>query len=448
MRTFYLTLLSLFTATAISGQGILDEYIREGLQSNSGLKQSKLQFEASLEALNEARGGLLPSIDFSSRYTKAHGGRAVEFPLGDMLNPVYSSLNGLLGEEQFPQIENQSFNFNRTTDIDNKLSLTQPIFDKRLSYQKEIAEGQSQMYQVDVAIEKRRLISEIKKAYFNYQKTKQLVELFDSTKVLVKENLRVSEVLFNNHKVTEDVVLRAQSEIGKVDLQIAEANKMRNTARAYFNFLLNRPLEQEIVQEEVREIPTLPAVLPTAIQNREEFTKIDYGLNTNESEQKLYESRNLPNIYAVADYGFQGSEYEFSSESDYALASLVLSWNLFSGFQNKAKKQQALLKRELLNSQREQLSDNIQLEAIQSFYDLREKTQSFVTTGQIADEAGKVYSLVNKKYREGIASQLDLIDARTNFTNSKIQNIISKYDTWISHAEYERITASYLIENL
>ncbi|MEQ6120564.1 TolC family protein [Reichenbachiella sp. MALMAid0571] len=448
MQKTLLTIIGLLVTGNLMSQGILDRYIDEGIKNNISLKQAALTFESSLESLNEAKGGMLPKIDFSSRYTKANGGRSFEFPVGDLMNPVYSSLNGIIGEEQFPEIDNLNLNFNRTTDIDTKLTLTQPLFDKRISYQKNIAEDQAKISQVDVSIQKRLLVSQIKKAYFNYLKSVKLVELFDSTSTLVEENLRVSEALYRNDKVTLDATFRAKTEVGKVNLQQAEAEKMQNNARAYFNFLLNRPLESAIQIENIIGDPTLPSALPQNTQNREEFAKINFGLKANESKRKLYESNNLPNIYAIANYGFQGSEYEFNNESDYTLASLVLSWNLFSGFQNKARKQQSIIQNQMLQSKEEELNNSIQLEAIQAFYDLKEKSQNYISTKKMVDEAKSTYMLINKKYQEGISSQLELIDARTNLTYTTIQNIISKYDIRISYAEYERVTAAYPVENL
>ena len=448
MQKTLLTIIGLLITSSLMSQSILDRYIDEGIKNNISLKQASLTFEASLESLNEAKGGMLPKIDFSSRYTKAIGGRSFEFPVGDLMNPVYSSLNQIIGEEQFPKIDNLRLNFNRTTDIDSKLTLTQPLFDKRISHQKNIAEDQAKISQVDVSIQKRLLISQIKKAYFNYLKSVKLVELFDSTSRLVEENLRVSEVLYQNDKVTLDVTLRAKTEIGKVNLQKAEAEKMQNNARAYFNFLLNRPLESDIQTEETVGDPTLPSSLPQSAKNREEFSKINFGLKANESERRLYESNNLPNIYAIANYGFQGTQYEFNNNSDYALASLVLSWNLFSGFQNKARKQQSIIQNQILQSKEEELNNSIQLETIQAFYDLKEKSQKYISTQKMVDEAKSTYNLINRKYQEGISSQLELIDARTNLTNTTIQNINSKYDIRISYAEYERVTAAYPVRNL
>ena len=83
---------------------ILENYIREGLESNRGLKQKQLDYASNLAALKEARGLFLPDISLNARYTVAEGGRMIEFPVGDLLNPVYSTLNMLTGSSQFPQM--------------------------------------------------------------------------------------------------------------------------------------------------------------------------------------------------------------------------------------------------------------------------------------------------------------------------------------------------------
>ncbi len=123
-----------------AGQGagaqnpVLEEYITQGLQSNQGLKQAKLDYAANLSALKEARGLFFPDLSLNARYTVADGGRTIEFPVGDMLNPVYSTLNVLTGTDAFPQIENQEFAFLRPKEHETKMTLVQPIFNTDLIY--------------------------------------------------------------------------------------------------------------------------------------------------------------------------------------------------------------------------------------------------------------------------------------------------------------------------
>ena len=426
---------------------VVEEYIRLGLKQNLMLEQERISLEQAHKSLVEARGGLLPSLDFSSRYTKATGGRDFEIPTGDLMNPVYATLNNITGENSFPQIENQVLNFNRRTDVDTRLTLSQPLFDRRLWLSKNISEEQIKMSHEEVTVQKREIVSEIKKGYFNYLKSVQVLEVLNGTRSLAEENLRISESMFANDKVTQDVVWRSKSDLSEIDFQIAQAEKNLKIASSYFNYLLNRELETPIEIIELSE--QIPIVANTEVnpQVREEWNQLEYGKKANQLKADLSGAQNLPNLYAAVDYGFQGTEYTFSNESDYSLASLVLSWNIFGGGRNKARKQQAILESQKLALRQQDLSNSIRLEAIQSFYSYQESLKNRQTATDHEKEAKETYRLIERKFSEGLSPQVELMDARNNLTTASLQKIITHYDLWIAFANHERATASYLFEN-
>ena len=80
----------------------LEEYIRIGLETNLALQQQEFSLEKSVEVLNEARGLYFPSIDIGARYTRAGGGRDITIPIGDLVNPIYRTLNQLLEAQGLP----------------------------------------------------------------------------------------------------------------------------------------------------------------------------------------------------------------------------------------------------------------------------------------------------------------------------------------------------------
>ena len=130
----------LITVTFVIAQedSYLTEYIELGIKQNLRIIQQSLEVEKSHQDIRNARGSLLPSLDVNARYTKANGGRSFQMPLGDLMNPVYHTLNLLVGEGTFQNIENQELNFNRTTDVDTRISITQPLYDSRLLAQNKI----------------------------------------------------------------------------------------------------------------------------------------------------------------------------------------------------------------------------------------------------------------------------------------------------------------------
>jgi len=183
---------------------VLEKYIQEGLQSNLSLKQKQSSYKKSIQVLKEAKGMFLPNLSLNARYSLADGGRIIEFPVGDMMNSVYSTLNQLTQTNQFPQLENERIPFLRPTEQETKLRLVQPLFNPQIYYNSKIKAELTNVEKADVESYKRELVAEIKTAYYNFLKTVQVLKLTDKTGELLKENIRVNERLFDNDKITID----------------------------------------------------------------------------------------------------------------------------------------------------------------------------------------------------------------------------------------------------
>ena len=449
--SFLLTAALGLSCTILQAQNsYLDSYIREGLESNKGLKQKQLDYASDLSALKEAKGMFFPDISMNARYTVAKGGRTIEFPVGDMLNPVYSTLNMLTATEAFPQIENQEFAFYRPTEHETKLSLVQPIFNSDIVQNYRIKKQYAEISRIDVERYQRELIKEITKAYYEYKKAHNLLALADTSLSLVKENLRVSQKLFENDRVTKDAVYRSESELSKVEVQRAQANNFVEASRAYFNFLLNRSLTEPV--ELIPESPVPPLVpledaTRLALQNRNELQQIEGYKRLNKHVTSLQKGKNIPGVFGVVDYGFQGEQYRFTSEDDFMLASLVMKWNLFQGNVNRQKVHQSRIESEKLEELYMQTEQQISLEVINNFYGLRAAYESVESAGKQTSSAIRAYELINRKYLEGQSSLLELIDARTNVTSAAANSIVATSEYYSRLADFEYAMGANGLEN-
>jgi outer membrane protein len=428
----------------------LQGYIREGLQSNQALKQKQLDYASDLSALKEAKGLFLPDVSINARYTVARGGRTIEFPVGDMLNPVYSTLNLLTASDLFPQIENESFPFLRPTEQETKVSLVQPIFNTDIINNYRIRKQYTEIARIDVDRYKRELIKEISKAYYGYQKAYNLVMLADTTFSLVQENLRVSQRLFENDKVTIDAVYRSESELSKVEVQRAQANNMVEAARAYFNFLLNRTLDAPIELGTESPLPlamSLEEASLLALQNRDELKQLQQYQLLNERVTDLHRGKSVPGLFGVVDYGFQGEEYSFTGEDDFVLASVVMRWNLFQGNTNHQKVQQSKIEGEKLKERYAETQQQIRLEVINHYYALQAAYESVQSARKQTRSALRAYELINRKYSEGQSSLLELIDARTSLTSAAANVIIAQSEYHSRQADFEYAVGANGLQN-
>lgn len=441
MNKAFISIILCLVSTVLPAQNPhLDAYIRQGLESNKGLKQKQLDYAGDLVALKEAKGLFMPDISLNARYTVAQGGRIIEFPVGDMLNPVYSTLNMLTATEMFPQIENQEFPFYRPTEQETKVSLVQPIFSSELVQNYHIQKQYTEIARIDVERYKRELIKEITKAYYDYQRAQNLLSLADTSLALVRENLRVSRSLFENDKVTIDAVYRSESELSRVEVQKAQAKNLVESSRAYFNFLLNRSLDVPVelmAQTPVQPDISLEEAKAMALENRDELHQIEEYIQLNHHVTSLHQGKNIPGLFGVVDYGFQGEQYGFTTEDDFMLASLVMKWNLFQGTVNHQKVQQSRIEGEKLGELYLQTQQQISLEVINYYFGVRAAFESVVSARAQTRSASRAYELINKKYLEGQASLLELIDARTSLTGAVANSIIATGEFFSMLADFE-----------
>ena len=123
-----------FAQTDGISSAILEFYIQEGLKQNLGLKQERLEILKSYENITQAKANFMPKVTFNPTYSLAAGGRRLEFPIGDLLNPVYSTLNQLTKTNNFPQVENVNQLLAPNNFHDTKLSFQYPIFNTDIRY--------------------------------------------------------------------------------------------------------------------------------------------------------------------------------------------------------------------------------------------------------------------------------------------------------------------------
>ncbi len=178
-----------------------------------------------MEKLKQAKSYFYPAATLHARYSGAQGRRTFDVPVGDMLNPVYSTLNLLTQSNDFPAIENQEYAFLRSKEHETKVRITQPLLNSDVFYNKKINDQLVMLTSATREDYKHQLVEEIKSSYFDYLKALSLQDILDHAAQLLEENLRVAEKLFENNKVTQEHIYQAEAELAKNLAAMAEAKK-------------------------------------------------------------------------------------------------------------------------------------------------------------------------------------------------------------------------------
>jgi outer membrane protein len=428
-------LVALATGTTLQAQSVLDSYVQMGLESNLALQQRDLSVEKSRQVLREAKGLFYPQVSFQASYSLAGGGRTLEFPIGDLLNPIYGTLNQLTGSEQFPtDLENVNEQFAPNNFQETKFRVVQPLFNTDIYYNHRVKAQLVQLEAATVEVYRRELIKEIKTAYLGFLQSRSVLDIYQETEGLLQEILRVNQRLVENDKATPDAIYRAEFELSKLDQEKATAQSQYQTAMAYVNFLLNRPLETTLDIDSTL-IPEamvfrLDELETQALQGRAEMDQLQLAQAANLEAIALEKGRRLPQVNAVLDVGFQGFGYQFQ-EQEYWLALASLNWNIFQGFQRQARQQQNQIEQARLQLQQQEVSQQIQLQVREAYFQVQAARSAVRAAQSGLRSAGQAFRINQKKYAQDQASLLELLDARTQFTAAQISLSIARYD-WLS----------------
>lgn len=438
----FLLWLAWFRGTA---QPNLEQYLQTALANNAGIKEQEFVLSKNLYALKEARALFLPAVSFNGTYTLADGGRQIDFPLGDILNPVYKTLNQLTGTSNFPPLRNQSILLNPNNFYDAKLRTTYPIINAELQFNRAIKGQQLGLQQITINLYKRELVKEVKVAYFKFLQASDAVNIYQSSLALVNETLRVNQALFSNDKINRTAVLRTENEVAKYQALLEAAIRNQSSARAYFNFLLNTDLNSDILTDSISGMPE-PIVLPdTSVARREELASLHQAIAINQNLTGLARTYTRPKLNAFADLGSQAFDFKVNNRSLYYLAGISLEWNIFSGNRNKYRVQQTRSEGDALQAQANSVEQQLRMQLVTSVNTFHSSIAAFKAAEIQVNTAIRYYQDLQKLYREGQALLIELLDAQNQLINARLQRNISLFDTWINAAVIERANAGYSI---
>jgi outer membrane protein TolC len=427
-------------------QGVIDRYIDTAFSNNLVIRDKQVELEKGLLAIKEARSLFLPTTWFETQYTLAQGGRSINIPIGDLLNPVYSTLNQLTSSNRFPVVSNVKEQFLPNNFYDVRIKTTMPVIHPEIGINRDIKQQEVKLKENDILIYKRELAKEIKQAYYQYLMAGRAVIILEESLSLVRQNLRVNQSLLNNGKGLPAYVTRAESEVLSVENQLLNARNSVQNAAAYFNFLLNRPLSEFVLTEDAEISDAqlkLLMVNELNISAREEISSLGIATAITDNVLKMNRSYKKPRLNAFLDFSAQDFGFNVNRQSFFYLGGLQLQIPIYAGKRNLYRIGQTEFDLQRLRLQTELTRQQLELAGFNARNNARNAHNTYLTALKQEQAAAQYFRLMDRGYAEGVASFIEFLDARTQYTAAKLQANINKYRFLSGMAEYERHTASY-----
>jgi len=430
---------------AASGQQPLDTYIAQGLANNVVLQQKHIALDRAMQDLKEAKSLFLPSLNLNASFLSGEGGRYFNFPVGDLVNPVYRTLNQFIGQNAFPEVDNVQAYLNPKNYYDAHVRASMPLLNTDIIHNQRIQEQAVELQEYEVAIYRRELVKDIKVAYYNVLMAGQAVRSYTSALQLLERNVEVTRSLQRHGSGVPAQVLRAQAEHEHISADLAQATNQLANARRYFNFLLNVDLDAPVDErfDMGAALAANSTTLAADIGRREELQALRAAVSLRDSQAKLNGNYWVPKLSTFVDLGYQGLDWSTDQYADYYLFGVQLDVPLFNGGRNRYKLHRAELDRDLAELTEQNSRQQLLLGATQAQTELSTAQAVLRSANARNSSAISYFNLIEKGFNEGVNTQIEYLDARNQLTGAEVQLAVAQATVLQKLAEMERQNATY-----
>lgn len=426
----------------------LNAYLDEALNNNPALAQANFEVEAERQRLDNLRARFYPSLALQARASVAEGGRTIDFPAGDLLNPVYATLNAQAvanGQPaRFPTVQNQSIPLLRPTEQDTRLIVRGPIYEPMLDRQVQAqteAIGAQEAARLQV---KEELVRDLQTAYWQYAQANARITILESSLRTLKENERINAVLYKAGETTLDAPKRAEAEALEIQLALRQAQTQALLAREYFNLLRYAPSEsavelpnEELTPDNIQTLlseltPIKPGNTPAPA-----LTRLERSLAAQRAQLDASRAAYKPTLGYSIEGGYQGRDYSTGPNTGFASASVVLNWTLADAGIRSSEVARNQAQLDALEARRRQVNRQLQLAKLQARENLLVSLDSIQV--RMTQQAASEESLrINERKRDaGETTQVEFLSAEQSATRARLGLVTAVYQARIDHAIWQ-----------
>ena len=447
LRIHQIILFVALTSTVARTQfEVLDAYVANGLNENLTVRGAYLAEQKQQTKLLQANKLWKPSVDIAGTYLLAEGGRKINFPIGDLFNPTYATLNQLTGTNSFPtDLENVNTQLTPSNYIDAQFNISKPLINSSIKYNQLLQTALIELSKSDSKLTKEKVIVQIKTAYFNHLKSIEGQAVIDESRKLLDDVLAFNQKLIKYDKATKDVVADVTFQLENLQSQSVALEEQRVLSRSLFNLLINKELSANVVVDDAVlnfEMPLtirpLTELNQVAKENRVELKQIEIAKGVNRINQERIDKEKSPQVAAFGGVGLQTESFQFDDGGPLATAGLSMSMNLYDGGRRKSRIDELIVDRNILDNNRLQLDQQIEIEVLSAYYGLSTAMAKY-RASIAAENSGLIsYNAIKARYENDKAILIELLQAESKLTVTRLEKALVKYDYLIKMAELEK----------
>lgn len=389
----------------------INEAVQTALLDNNSLKQQQYVYDEAKENINISKSSYKPKFDLSYTYN------------------ANSENISSAGKDNSNASAVLSYNlFNGLKDKYN------------LKSSKQLAD----MSKYNYLAAKYDLIYSVKQNYISYLKSLKNIDTKYNAFNLLEQQYTDSENRFAQGLLARNDLLQVNAQMLQSKQDLARAKSDSKISRYQLkNTLGGSLLEDEKIVDLEKQIIQLSDYNPEELNNRSEIKALKMTIESLSSQKSANKGNYLPSADLNLSYTKFGDDAfldtDDSSVDDQQTASINLKWNLFNGGADSS--QDIIYKKRLMQTQEalEDLKLSIKLQHEKAIEEFDVSQLNFETAKVSLEQSNENYKIVNNRFKEGLSSSTDLINANFLLSSAKQSFDNAYYDRFLAKASLDRI---------
>ncbi|MGE4357117.1 MAG: TolC family protein [Candidatus Omnitrophota bacterium] len=334
------------------------------------------------------------------------------------------------------------------TSISNQLSLKQFLYTggkisgniKKSVYGMEINKARLEETILEI-------VFNVKKAFFTLLLAEEYAKLNKAIFTNTQNHLKAITERYHNGQASESELVKLQQALANVEQVLLLSLNQIESAKANLRNLLY--LEKDIDIEAEGELIYEPMeiafdeVYLKALRERPILQLYETQEKIDKLQKEIAKSELLPTVYASWDYytNYSNSPQAISKGwENHQTIGIVLSWPIFDGFATQAKIRQAEIDLKETQLLKEKTTMDIASELKNAYLEINDAMAKLKAKDAEINFYEDNFRVINDKYNRGIASDLDLEDAKLSLEIARFNRKEAVYDYLIAKAKLEKIT--------
>jgi outer membrane protein len=420
----------------------VSEAVARAQASNEDVLTAREQRELARAQITQARAGAFPQVSGGVVYNRTLASIFDNISFGPPANG-----NGEGGNGDAPN-PFAGLPFGQPNTWNASLSVTQPLYTGgRVGAALAIARNVRAAAELGVEEAEADVALQVRSAYFQTVLADEMIGIAREAYALADEVLRQVELFRAQGTASEFDVLRARVERDNLEPGIVEATNARRLAELNLKRLAGIPADQPIDPVTPLE-PLVDEVdrerLVAAVLDRAAIRALDEQIAAREGAVRIARADRLPTVGMAANFAYQAFPSQIAPidtewRRDWALT-FQASIPLFDGFRTRGQIDQAQSELRLTQLQRSQVVRGLELELEQALGEFDAARAQIEARRATVGEARRTLELAELRFRSGLATQLDISNARLLLEQARVNEAQALFNYVNALARLERVS--------